>query len=231
MKNFIQVLIIAFFAIIVFNVNGQNVGFKIGSDWSNANLKHGDTASSLDKQYLIAPKIGVIFETPIYNGIFLQTGLMVSLSGFRFDDKRTIDDSDGNPVIVDSKERPILLYLDLPVNFGYKHPVSDRLSVFGMVGPVFRYLTYSTWTYLVDGEWDNESTKIEDAEGKEENLFNSFDIGLNVEAGVQFDRFQFGLYYAPSFSNIYNEDVAGKDASWKNYSFGVTFSALLGEIK
>jgi len=232
MRNFARVLLIALFSIMLMNVSGQNVGIKFGSVWSKANLKYDVAADEPDQQFLILPQLGVIFETPIYNGLFLQTGIMASVNGYRYDSKRMVDDESGNPIEVDSKERPILFYLSLPVDFGYKHMTSDKFGIFGMVGPVFRYLAYDTHSFKVNGEWDNESTDIE-IDGEKKALFKSFDFALNIEAGVQYDRWKFSLYYNPGFTNIFNDDVIpdGSNAAWKNYSFGVNVAILFGTIE
>jgi hypothetical protein len=160
---------------------------------------------------------------------------MGSLNGYRYDDTREVEDENGNMVDVESLERPLLLYISLPVNIGYKHNTSDKFGIFGMVGPVFRYLAYSTHTFKVNGEWDNETTKIE-VDGEEKPAFKNFDFALNIEAGVQYDRFKFSLYYAPSFSNIYSNDILdvlpdNANASWKNFSFGVNVAILFGQLE
>lgn len=232
MRIYTRILIVALFSIFIMDASAQNAGIKIASNWANASLNQGDSEHPIDNKMLITPKLGFVFETPVYKNLLIQTGLFASISGYRYDSKRFVNDENGDPYEIDSKERPILLYLDLPVNFGYKHAVSDELSIFGMVGPVFRYLAYSTHTYKINGEWDNETTKIE-VDGEEKELFNKFDIGLNIEAGVQFDRFEFSLYYMPSFVNIYNDEVIPEDSDykWTNYSFGVGFAVLFGSIK
>ena len=64
-------------------------------------------------------------------------------------------------------------------------------------------------------------------------MFKTFDIALNIEAGVQYDRFKFSLYYKPSFSNIFSDEFIGEDSDvhWKNYSFGVNVAVLFGPIE
>ena len=233
MKRYASLMVLALMTVVVLDASSQNVGIKFGSVWSNANLKAEEGMELPDQKFLIAPQLGIIFETPIYEGIFLQTGLMASINGYRYDDTRYIEDENGIPAIeVSSVERPILMYLSLPVNFGYKYMTSDKFGIFGMIGPGFRYLAYSTWTFKVDGEWDNEST-TEEVDGEEKSIYKNFDFALNVEAGVQYDRFKFSLYYNPSFSNILNDEILpeGSNAHWKNYSFGLNVAVLFGPIE
>ena len=220
MKKIASLILIVLMTSIVLDTTAQNAGIKFGSVWSKANLKADESDELPDQKFLISPQVGVIFEAKIYEGLFLQTGLMASLNGYRYEaDFRTVKDENDNDVPVESIERPILLYMSLPVNFGYKHMTSDKFGIFGMVGPVFRYLAYSTWSYKVSGEWDNEATN-EEIDGEEKSIFKSFDFALNIEAGVQYDRFKFSLYYAPSFSNIHNDELLPDDSDdhWKNYS-------------
>lgn len=230
MRKISRLLLLAMFSFMMMNVSGQHVGIKFGSVWSKANLKYDVEETQPDQQFLISPQLGVIFETPLYKGLFLQTGLMVSLNGYRYDSERTYMD-DTTTITVSSKERPILLYLSLPVNFGYKHSISDELGIFGIVGPEFRYLAYDTHSFKVNGEWDNESTDIE-IDGEMKPMFKSFDFALNIEAGVQYDRWKFSLYYKPGFTNIFNDDVIpdGSNAQWKNYSFGLNVAVLFGPM-
>jgi len=231
MKKLASLILVALMTTFVLDASAQNAGIKFGSVWSNANLNYDDGSEMPDQKVLISPQIGIIFETPLYEGLFLQTGIMASVNGYRYDATRVVDVEGGDQAEVSSIERPLLLYLSLPVNFGYKYNTSDKFGIFAMVGPVFRYLTYSTHTFKVNGEWDNESTDIE-VDGEEKSLFKNFDLALNVEAGVQYDRFKFSLYYSPSFSNIFNDEIFPDDydASWKNFSFGVNVAILFGPI-
>lgn len=221
MKFLPKIILIAFLSLMVFEMQAQHGGFKFGLAMANAKLKTFDADSlDVDNKILYAPKVGFIFDTPLYEGLFLQTGVFTTVSGFRFDDVREE---------LESKEYFVLLYLEMPLDFGYRHQLNDNLQVMGMVGPVFRYLTYSTLAYKVDGEWDNELTHIGEGSDKVE-FFDNFDFNLNIEAGVQYKRYQFTLYYNPGFTNIYNEDFAGEKAEWKNNSFGVNIGILFGQV-
>ena len=228
MKNLVKIFIIAFLSIIVFEASAQHGGFKFGLSMANANLKGGDvTSPTIDNKLLIAPKVGFIFDTPLYEGLFLQTGIFTAVSGFRYDDTRDVEDNNGL-IAVDSKEMLFLLYLEFPLDFGYRHQLNDNLQVMVMAGPVFRYLTYSTIAYKTGNDWDNEPTHVGEDHNKIE-FFDNFEIGLNIEAGVQFKRYQFTLYYNPGFTNIYNKDFT-TEAEWKNYSFGLNIAILFGSM-
>lgn len=202
----------------------------MGLNMANASLKDGDSTAVEDNKILFAPRIGFTFETPVHENIFIQTGIFVTASGYSFDSKRYIDGEDFTVEEVDSKEKFVLLYLELPVHAGYKYELSDNASVFGMLGPVFRFMPYSTLAFKIDGEWDNEVTHFGEGDDKIE-MFNKFDMGLNIEAGIQVDRVQFSLFYNPCFINIFNDELMGPDAKWKNYNFGINFAVLFGNVE
>ena len=146
--------------------------------------------------------------------------MFTTVSGFKFEDEREE---------LVSKETFVLLYLEMPLDIGYRHQLNDNLQVMGMVGPVFRYLTYSTLAFKIDGEWDNEPTHEGEGSDKVE-YFDNFDLNLNIEAGVQYKRYQFTLYYNPGFTNIFNKESSLDISEWKNNSFGVNIGILFGQV-
>ncbi|MEN8224261.1 MAG: outer membrane beta-barrel protein [Bacteroidota bacterium] len=231
MKNLTKILMIALFSIIVSGAFAQNGGFKFGLNMANANQKVGDEKLDIENQLLFAPRLGFIFEMPVHENIFMQTGIFGTASGYSYDSQRDVDDDILEVEWADSREKYVLVYFELPVNFGYKHELNDDVSLFGMMGPVFRYMPYSTLAYKIDGEWDNEVTHFGEGDNKIE-FFNKFDMGLNIEAGAQVDRYQFTLFYSPSFTNIVNEeaDMLDLGMKWKNYSFGLNIAILFGDV-
>lgn len=227
MKNLIRILMITLLSLIVFNTYAQQGGFKFGLNMANINLKEADGLMDTGSETLIAPRLGFIFDTPVHEDIFIQTGIFVTASGCSFDSERPEEGEDNTIDWVESREKFILLYLELPVNAGYKYEVNDDVSLFGMLGPVFRFMPYSTLAFKTDGDWDNEVTHMGEGDDKME-MFNKFDFALNLEVGAQVDRFQFSLFYSPSFTNVFNDEMFGPDASWKNYNFGLNIGILFG---
>lgn len=221
MKSLSKIILIAFLSLLVSEMQAQHGGFKFGLAMANAKVKTLEGESpDVDNKILYAPKVGFIFDTPLYEGLFLQTGVLTTVSGFKFEDEREE---------LVSKESFVLLYLEMPLDIGYRHQLNDNLHVMGMVGPVFRYLTYSTLAFKVDGEWDNEPTHTGEGDDKAE-YFDNFDLNLNIEAGVQYNRYQFTLYYNPGFTNIFNKESSLDISEWKNSSFGINIGILFGQV-
>jgi len=225
MKSFVKILIVALLTVIVFNAQAQHGGFKIGLNMSNATLKEDGVKVDEDQSLLFSPRVGFYYDGPIYENIFMQTGLYGTVSGFT---SKYSETEEGETFEI--TEKYILLYLEIPVSFGYKYPINDKTSVFGMFGPVFRFLPYSTLAYKIDdSDWDNDATHVGE-EGDKIEWFKKFDLSLNIEVGVQYDRFQFSFFYNPSMLDILNDDFMGPEATWKNYCFGVNVGILFGEM-
>ena len=138
MKSFVKILFVALLSVMVLGVQAQHGGFKIGLNMSNATLK-GDFAKIIeDPSLLFSPRVGFYYDGPIYENVFMQTGLYGTVSGLTSKYQETEEGE-----TFDVTEKYILLYLELPVNFGYRYPINDKTSIFGMFGPVFRFLPYS----------------------------------------------------------------------------------------
>lgn len=218
-----------------FTVNAQKAGFKMGVNFANMAIKPAEAENEIDgKKALISPRLGFIFEAPIYEGVFFQTGINTSVKGYRFNSVRMmkVDEIDGEAIKepFDSKEFLMLWYIDLPLQFGYKAEMGDGF-LYGMTGPSFNFGVYTTNLYKANGEWDNDHMSIGTTN---EDDFKSFDLNWNLEFGYQYNRIQFGLFYSLGLSNIMNIPEEFKeffdDVSMKNNVFGANIAILFGDV-
>lgn len=225
MKSLVKILAVALLTLIVYGTQAQHGGFKIGLNMSNATIKDDGKKVDQDQSLLYSPRVGFYYDGPIYENVFMQTGLYGSISGFTSKYKETEEEE-----TFDVTEKMIMIYIEIPVSFGYKYPINEKTSVFGMFGPVFRFLPYSTLAYKInDSDWDNDPTHEEEGSDKVE-WFKKFDLALNIEVGVQYDRFQFSFFYNPSMLDVLNDDFMGAESTWKNYCFGFNVGILFGKM-
>lgn len=86
-------------------------------------------------------------------------------------------------------------YLQLPVNFTYRHDLGDDFKVFAGLGPYFSLGVVGKDVEKIDG------TKVKrDLFG---DTYNRFDFGLNYNIGVEmWDTWQFFIGFEHSFINI-----------------------------
>ena len=177
------------------NVSNAQVraGFKLGVDFSYLKLKAGDgyTLDDLDFKRLISPRMGFILEVGINDYLFMQTGVFGAAKGVRYNSERYIKEK-----WYDSKEYEILASIDVPINFGYKYDLGGA-KIFAMAGPVISYNIYTTNLYKADNEYDNDHQSIGTGVDDE---YKPLNFGINIEGGVEVDRFQFSAYYTQGLS-------------------------------
>lgn len=223
MKKLLSITIIVLVSSIWTISNAQvRGGFKMGVDFSNLKVESWglNTNDVLDSKVLISPRMGFILEIGIIDNLFVQTGLFGAIKGFRYDSERTISNKD-----YDSKEYQILGGIDFPINVGYKFDVGE-VKLFAMVGPVITYNIYATGLYKADNEWDNDhqyiGTEITDD-------FKPINMGLNIEGGVEFDRYQFTAFFTQGLTELSTKSDTSIE-SIKSSVFGLTAAIKFGKV-
>ncbi len=92
-------------------------------------------------------------------------------------------------------------YLELPLNFGYRFPVSQTVSLTGAVGP-----------YFALGILGKNVAKIDGAKVKTDVFgvtHQRFDFGLNYNLGVElWKQWQFFIGFEHSLVNVYKNQTA-----------------------
>lgn len=92
-------------------------------------------------------------------------------------------------------------YLELPLNFGYRFPVSQTVSLTGALGPYFALGILGKHVYKVDG-----SKVKSDVFGVSH---QRFDFGLNYNLGVElWKQWQFFVGFEHSVVNVYKNQAA-----------------------
>ena len=76
-----------FFAILLVNPLSAQIkgGFKMGMDLSMIKF---DGEKYDDSKRLISPRLGLVMEIPVYEGIFVEPGIFGSARGFRYDGRK-----------------------------------------------------------------------------------------------------------------------------------------------
>ena len=123
----------------------------------------------------------------------------------------------------DSKEYEILAAIDVPINIGYKYDLGGA-KIFAMAGPVISYNIYSTNLYKADNEYDNDHQSI--GTGVDDD-FKPLNFGINIEGGVEVDRFQFTAFYTQGLSELSNTPDMVK---MKTNVFGLTAAVKFGKF-
>lgn len=141
----------------------------------------------------------------------LQPGLNFSMKGLSFGDKEKVKNS--------------LYYIDLPILANLRFGVTDDLNAFVNAGP---YLAYGIGGSAKVGENKDKTNPFKETTiaGKSIRAYNPFDWGLQVGAGLEYQRVmlsvgaQFGMY---DVTHNYKLPVVGEvGGTNKNSAFFVT---------
>lgn len=101
-------------------------------------------------------------------------------------------------------------YIEIPVHFGYRMGLTDKISTFGEFGPYFGI--------GVAGKWKFDGEKLGDFFGEDE--AKRFDMGLGLRAGVEFmQKYQVHIGYDFGLLKIY-EDEKNRNG---NFTLGVSY--------
>lgn len=196
MKRTMKSLLVAVVAILaVTSLNAQEnkltFGVKAGMNLSNFT---GDA----DMDAKIGFNAGVTMDYAITNEMYVLTGLELNSKGA----KQSLE---GDKVTMN------LLYLQLPVHFGYKLQVAEATKLVFHAGPYVGFGVAGKSSATVDGE------KVkEDSFGDEG--FKRFDFGLGLGVGAEFGKIGVGLGYDFGLLNI----IDANGASVKNGNFYVS---------
>ena len=101
-------------------------------------------------------------------------------------------------------------YIEIPVHFGYRMGLTDKISAFGEFGPYFGI--------GVAGKWKFDGEKLGDFFGEDE--AKRFDMGLGLRAGVEFmQKYQVHIGYDFGLMKLYDEDKNRNG----NFTLGVSY--------
>ena len=215
MKKILLFAVIMMAALSINTLNAQvKGGFKMGVDFSKLSLKDSDGNGIDEAKRLTSPRIGFILEVPVSDVMFIHTGVFAAAKGYK------VEESENG---VEGKLYQILGTVDIPINFGYKHEL-DNMLLFAMAGPMISYNGYLTTLFYEDSEWDNNNDlKI----GTSENDFiKPFNMGINIEAGIEISRFQLSASFAQGLTNL----STNEDANFKTSVIGLAVAIKFGEV-
>ncbi len=168
-----------------------------------------------DSKIASGARAGVALDFGVLNTggmeLSVQPGLNFSMKGFSYGDKEDIKNS--------------LYYVDLPILANLRFGVTEGLNAFVNAGP---YLAYGVGGSAKAGDNKDKTNPFKETTiaGKSIRAYNPFDWGLQVGAGLEYQRVmlsvgaQFGMY---DVTHNYNLPVVGEVGDTnKNSAFFVT---------
>lgn len=202
------------------------VNFGVKAGFSGASMKvTGSEAPDLKMRP--AFHVGVIADFQLAEGFYLQPALLFSAKGAKSEETVTVQG-----VKVSTETKINLNYLELPVNFLYKHEMGSG-KLFGGFGP---YLGYGLSGKVkvkatANGNSHEEEEKVK-FDGKKADdgkaHLKALDAGANFIAGYELKN---GLLFSVNYSlGLVNIDPYD-DEKTKNRYFGISVGYLLNRKK
>ena len=175
-------------------------------------------------------QLGVVANFPMkIEKLTLQPGIIFSQQGAKWSDSESVTYA-GIKFESETFTKMTLNYLQIPVNFLYRHELNGGNILMLQAGP---YLGYGiggklkqTETKTGAGEKESESTTetIKFGGDKNKHIFKAFDLGVGIGVGMLFkETFHVSLGYNLGLVNI------GHDYSAKNTGFALTLTYMLGQ--
>ena len=180
-------IILAAFASAVFAIGAMaqyRPSVIVSAGYQGANI-----SGVKDSKIASGARAGVALDFGLLNTgameLSLQPGLNFSMKGLSFGDKEKVKNS--------------LYYIDLPILANLRFGVTDDLNAFVNAGP---YLAYGIGGSAKVGENKDKTNPFKETTiaGKSIRAYNPFDWGLQVGAGLEYQRVmlsvgaQFGMY-------------------------------------
>jgi hypothetical protein len=161
--------------------------------------------------------VGAIMENSFSEVLSLESGLLVSLKGFKIDEYL-----DG--VVVRNKTS--LYYFDIPVALKAKFDLGKSSKWYVATGPVFDIGIAGNHVTVYDWHGDGQAVKEKIKWGNSEGELNRIDIGITTGGGIEFGLWQVGVYYDFGLTNIASD--AKPENTLKNRLWKVSVGYKLG---
>lgn len=224
------------FVLSSFFMQSQQFGFRFGYNLADQLIEAPDAPgftfnTEENRKAQSAFHIGPTFEFPVSDNVFINTGVIFNLKGYRYTYEYFADTDTVN----DAVDRLVYMYLDIPLQATYKHVINEDVKVFGTIGPSVGVSLGAQFIYEEpDGDNDNHFYPVVSdlIDLPEDNYWGVLPIefSLGVSAGVQRKNLQIGVGYLHGLSNIAPPtDGVESDVKVYNRTFQVSFNILIGD--
>ena len=188
-------LAVACFALTASAQEKGDLRFGVTAGMNVSNITDTETDSR------IGFHVGAKAEYNITDNLYGNAALLFSQKGCQFEE-------DGEKLTANPG------YIELPIHIGYRFKMSEKVSIFGEIGPYFAYgicgklkVEDSFW------EYDMKFFDIDEV--------NKFDFGWGVKAGVEYAKFQISLGYEGGITEVF--DSRGLDPHNSNFMVSVAY--------
>lgn len=158
-------------------------------------------------------QLGAIVEVPLgHKGFFFQPAITYTSKGRQYNKRNDSTTSVATDTVF-VKQTLNLNYIDIPLNFTYKIPLSSnhKNSFFISAGPDINFFYNGNITSQSlsrsTGKYTDETDQL--SVGKGSNTYKTVDLGVNARAGFEFGNFFMNAYYSQGLTSFYNAPYQG----------------------
>ena len=210
MKKISKFIILLLICLAAFQSYSQTFGLKGGVNRSDVLFENeSGPISKVTDMTLQGFHVGATMENSISEVLYLESGLLVSLKGFKVDELL-----DG----VTGRNKTYLYYLDIPIALKAKFNMGKTSKWYIAAGPVFDIGFAGNYVTVYDWHGDGQATKEKIKWGNNEGEYNRFDVGITFGGGMEFGLWQVGVYYDFGLANIASDakpENTLKNRVWK----------------
>lgn len=198
---------------------GQSLRIKGGLNISNMLVKDNDDTYSDDFKSRIGYQLGLTFQTKSDRTFSFEGGMSLATRGYDYSDFVMIE---GMAVKVDQELR--LSYLYIPLNAKATAELG-KAKIYGKLGPYLGVgLKGQVYTKAsVDGYSEDDTADIEWGNDPDTDDLKVFDGGVNIGAGIEIGKLEFGVDFDYGLANISAYTDNGSTMSNRNTSFTVAY--------
>ena len=197
------ILVVACVLLIQF-VSAQSYGVKGGLNV--ANMSFSSNGMNYSPKSIIGIQFGPVADYQLKESLYLNTGLLYSLKGFKIKSQGETITNKFN-------------YLEIPINVAYKFTLTETSKFFIQAGP------YMAYALSAKGKKDDVSVDID---FKDDGV-TRFDYGFGFGGGLEFNSFVTSLNYQLGFANIFNDDSYDSDIKVKNKVLQLSVAYMFGK--
>jgi hypothetical protein len=228
MKQKLGLLGLSFLFFIVVSAQKSSAILRGGLNLANVSIT--DNGKVDDAKMLASFQVGIIGDVNVSDFFAIQPGILVTGKGSKTQDG---DPSDAN--YFKATTNPI--YIEIPVNFVFKGPISKDSKFFAGAGP---YLAFgiagknktegkflgTAFSSEKDIEWSNDDpTTLNYEEGAGFGIMKRFDYGLNGTAGFDLNKVVLSVNYGLGLAKLQSGSNSSADDKNKHrvLSFTIGF--------
>lgn len=173
-------------------------GVKGGFNLSKMVLKSGSTTHSTD--WLPGFNAGLMMEFGLTDMFTIEADVLLSRKGYKAKELWGSTDHVYSP-----------FYLDIPVNFKAYFDLGSGLKLYAQAGPYIGFGLFGNSKYTLGNT--TTTTKLSFGSENKDHM-KLLDFGVDVGAGIEFEKIQIGLMYWHGLANVAISSVG--DNKWQH---------------